>query len=90
MTTTSKTRRGFAAMTREANAEISRKGGKASHAKGTAHEYSPDEARAAGVKGGRSVSENREHMAEIGRRGGLKRAENVRTLSSRTTATFTT
>ena len=32
--------------------EVSRKGGKAAHAKGTAHEWSPESARAAGRKGG--------------------------------------
>jgi general stress protein YciG len=35
-----------------------------------AHEWSSDEARAAGRKGGQIVSRNREHMSEIGRRGG--------------------
>lgn len=33
---------------------IASKGGRAAHAKGTAHEWSPDEARAAGRKGGES------------------------------------
>ena len=31
---------------------IASKGGKAAHAKGTAHEWTPEEARAAGRKGG--------------------------------------
>ena len=62
--------RGFAAMDREKQREIARKGGKAAHQKGTAHEFSPDEARAAGRKGGQAVSRDREHMAEIGRQGG--------------------
>jgi uncharacterized protein len=44
--------RGFAAMDRQLVSEISRKGGKAAHAAGTAHEFTSDEARAAGRKGG--------------------------------------
>jgi len=44
--------RGFAAMDRKLVAEIARKGGKAAHAAGTAHEFTTDEARIAGRKGG--------------------------------------
>lgn len=55
--------------------EIASEGGRAAHQKGTAHEFSPDEAREAGRKGGEMVSRNREHMAEIGRRGGQARAQ---------------
>jgi general stress protein YciG len=44
--------RGFAAMDRKLVSEISRKGGKAAHAAGTAHEFTSDEARQAGRKGG--------------------------------------
>jgi general stress protein YciG len=36
--------------------EIARKGGRAAHEKGKAHEFTPDEARAAGRKGGEKVS----------------------------------
>lgn len=75
--TTSKARRGFAAISREANAEISRKGGRAAHAAGTAHEWTRDEASEAGRLGGLKSSANRAHMAEIGRRGGRKRGENI-------------
>jgi uncharacterized protein len=52
--------------------EIASAGGKAAHKQGSAHEFAPggDEARAAGRKGGATVSRDREHMAEIGRRGG--------------------
>lgn len=67
-----KRRRGFAAMDVEKQKMIASKGGKAAHAKGTAHEFTPDEARAAGRKGGKTVSEDRTHMAEIGRRGGSR------------------
>ncbi|MEO7096318.1 MAG: KGG domain-containing protein [Polyangiales bacterium] len=62
--------RGFAAMDPEKQREIARKGGKAAHQKGTAHQFSSDEAREAGRKGGEAVSKNRDHMAEIGRQGG--------------------
>ncbi len=44
--------RGFAAMDRKRVSEIASKGGKAAHAAGTAHEFSSDEAREAGRKGG--------------------------------------
>ena len=44
--------RGFAAMDRTKVSEIASKGGKAAHAAGTAHQFSSDEARAAGKKGG--------------------------------------
>ena len=62
--------RGFAAMDEEKQRQIASKGGKAAHEKGTAHEFTPEEARQAGKKGGEAVSQNREHMAEIGRKGG--------------------
>ncbi len=44
--------RGFAAMDPKLVSEISRKGGKAAHTAGTAHEFTSEEARAAGRKGG--------------------------------------
>jgi general stress protein YciG len=44
--------RGFAAMDRSKVSEIASKGGKAAHAAGTAHQFSSDEARNAGKKGG--------------------------------------
>src|SRR5215216_7760822 len=66
--------RGFASMDQHRQREIARKGGRAAHEKGKAHEFTPDEARAAGRKGGEKVSVNRKHMAEIGRRGGKSSA----------------
>jgi hypothetical protein len=39
-------------MSIEKQREIASKGGRAAHEKGTAHEWTPDEARAAGRKGG--------------------------------------
>ncbi|WP_297444594.1 KGG domain-containing protein [Acidiferrobacter sp.] len=65
-----KKRRGFAAMDANKQREIASKGGKAAHEKGTAHEFTTEEAREAGRKGGEAVSQNREHMAAIGRKGG--------------------
>lgn len=44
--------RGFASMDPEKQREIARKGGRAAHARGTAHEWTSDEARVAGRKGG--------------------------------------
>ncbi len=63
-------KRGFAAMDREKQRAIASKGGHASHEKGTAHEFTIDEARLAGRKGGEAISGNRQHMSEIGRKGG--------------------
>ena len=45
-------RRGFASMSPEKQREIASKGGRAAHEKGTAHEWTADEARSAGRKGG--------------------------------------
>jgi general stress protein YciG len=67
--------RGFAAMDQQKQREIASKGGRAAHVKGTAHQWSSDEARAAGRKGGETVSQNREHMSAIGRRGGEARGQ---------------
>ena len=69
-----KSRRGFASMDRTRQREIASKGGRAAHAKGTAHEWSSDEARTAGQKGGIAVSRDRTHMANIGREGGESRS----------------
>ncbi len=44
--------RGFASMDREKQREIASKGGRAAHQKGVAHEFTSEEARAAGRKGG--------------------------------------
>lgn len=68
--------RGFASMDRSKQREIASKGGRAAHQKGTAHEFDSSEARAAGRKGGVTVSKDREHMAAIGRRGGEARGAN--------------
>jgi len=56
--------RGFAAMDRRLVTEIARKGGKAAHTAGTAHEFTADEAREAGRKGGRATHAKRRKVAE--------------------------
>lgn len=71
-----KSKRGFASMDEEKQRQIASKGGHAAHQKGTAHEFTPEEAREAGRKGGEAVSKNREHMAEIGRVGGKQSHKN--------------
>lgn len=71
MANTSK--RGFASMDPSKQREIASKGGRAAHAKGTAHEFTSDEARVAGRKGGEAVSRDRAHMSAIGREGGHSR-----------------
>ncbi|HEX4932977.1 MAG TPA: KGG domain-containing protein [Gemmatimonadaceae bacterium] len=72
-----KSKRGFASMDPERQREIASKGGRAAHAKGTAHEWSRDEARNAGRKGGEVVSRDRAHMAAIGREGGEARGRST-------------
>jgi general stress protein YciG len=71
-----KSNRGFASMDLAKQREIASKGGKAAHAQGRAHEFTADEARAAGRKGGEVVSRDRAHMAAIGRAGGQARGRN--------------
>ena len=71
MANTSK--RGFASMDPSKQREIASKGGRAAHSKGTAHEFTSDEARVAGRKGGEAVSQDRAHMSAIGREGGHSR-----------------
>jgi len=76
MANTSK--RGFASMDPTKQREIASKGGRAAHAKGSAHEFTSDEARLAGRKGGEAVSRDREHMSAIGREGGHSRGARAR------------
>ena len=57
--------RGFASMDRMKQKEIASKGGKAAHQKGTAHEWTSEEAREAGRKGGMaSHRRRRENLGE--------------------------
>jgi uncharacterized protein len=53
-------------MSREKQREIASKGGRAAHEKGTAHEWTPDEARAAGRKGGQSSRGGRGRLVPVG------------------------
>ena len=66
-------KKGFAAMDAQTRREVASRGGKVAHARGHAHEFTPEEARVAGRLGGELVSRNRSYMAEIGRRGGRAR-----------------
>lgn len=50
-----RSKRGFASMDREKQRMIASKGGKAAHAKGTAHEFTREEAVEAGRKGGKAA-----------------------------------
>ena len=77
-------KRGFASMDQTKQREIASKGGRAAHAKGTAHEFTSDEARVAGRKGGEAVSRDRAHMAAIGREGGHSRGARARANSGST------
>src|SRR4051812_9871491 len=77
---TSARKRGFAAMDEARRREIASKGGQAAHKKGTAHEFTSDEAREAGRKGGQAAHEKgtaheftAEEAREAGRKGGEAR-----------------
>ena len=56
--------RGFASMDRAKQREIASKGGKAAHQKGTAHEWTSEEAREAGRKGGMASHQRRKQQVE--------------------------
>jgi general stress protein YciG len=80
-----KKRRGFAGMDASKQRQIASKGGRAAHQKGTAHEFSHEEARAAGRKGGLAAHERgtahkftpKEAQA-AGRKGGLAARQKAR------------
>lgn len=59
-----KERRGFASMSPEKQREIASKGGRAAHQKGTAHEWTSEEARSAGRKGGQISRGGRGRLVE--------------------------
>jgi hypothetical protein len=73
MTSTDGSGRGLASLSPERRREIARLGGLAAHERGTAHEFTSNEGREAGRKGGAVVSADRDHMARIGRIGGRRR-----------------
>lgn len=56
--------RGFASMDRAKQREIASKGGKAAHQKGTAHEWTSEEAREAGRKGGMASHRRRQQQQD--------------------------
>jgi general stress protein YciG len=58
--------RGFASMDRAKQREIASKGGKAAHQKGTAHEWTSEEAREAGRKGGMASHQRRKQQGDEG------------------------
>lgn len=60
-----KERRGFASMTPEKQREIASKGGRAAHQKGTAHEWTSEEARTAGRKGGQVSRGGRGKLPDV-------------------------
>ena len=69
--------RGFAAMDQAQQREIASRGGKAAHEQGTAHEFTSEEARAAGRKGGQAAHQSgnaheftSEEARAAGRKGG--------------------
>ncbi len=64
MTNERRERRGFASMSPEKQREIASKGGRAAHEKGTAHEWTADEARNAGRKGGQVSRGGRGRLVE--------------------------
>ena len=57
--------RGFAAMSKEFVKSIAKKGGIAAHLAGTAHEFSQEEARIAGHKGGKATHRLRRNGGSI-------------------------
>ncbi len=61
--------RGFASMDRNKQREIASKGGKAAHQKGTAHEWTSEEAREAGRKGGMASHRRKQQQKEGGETG---------------------
>lgn len=65
--------RGFASMDRAKQREIASKGGKAAHQKGTAHEWTSEEARDAGRKGGLASHRRRREQMMTG--GGAQAAD---------------
>lgn len=59
-------KRGFAAMDPKLVSEIAKKGGRAAHEKGTAHEFTSDEAKVAGKKGGATTHARRRAREQNG------------------------
>jgi general stress protein YciG len=64
-----KSKRGFAVMDRDRVRELARRGGAAAHQNGRAHEFSSEEARAAGRKGGLAAHASRTGAADAKKTG---------------------
>ena len=64
-----KSNRGFASMDPQRQREIASEGGRAAHEKGTAHEFTSEEAREAGRMGGMARSANRRNAMNGGNSG---------------------
>jgi general stress protein YciG len=77
--------RGFASMDRSKQREIASKGGKAAHQKGTAHEWTSEEAREAGRKGGMASHRRKQqqHGGDSGEGGEHNMNENPRDTGER-------
>ena len=69
--------RGFASMDPAKRREIAKKGGHAAHQKGTAHEFTPEEARAAGRKGGERSRESHKPASSSQSDAGAAHGENA-------------
>jgi uncharacterized protein len=54
--------RGFSKMDKDVQRAIASKGGKAAHARGSAHKWSTEEARAAGAKGGAATRQRKQDL----------------------------
>jgi len=74
--------RGFASMDRSKQREIASKGGKAAHQKGTAHEWTSEEARDAGRKGGLASHKRRREQLMTGSASGESASMSSDSMSS--------
>lgn len=70
-------KRGFAAMSPERMRDVARMGGLAVQQKGPGNRFTAEDAREAGASGGEATFEKHgaEHMAKIGKAGGIARGE---------------
>lgn len=67
MSEATKGRQGFASMPEADRIRIAAMGGRAAHKNGTAHEWTAEEARRAGMKGGRKAAEARQARGQEAR-----------------------
>ncbi len=70
-----KKKRGFGSMDPQKQREIASKGGRAAHQKGTAHEFTPEEARAAGRRRGLLANQSKGAGSEFRSPEGERREE---------------